>query len=86
MGKSHIEEVNELISIHIPASKEYDTLSGYVLYKIGRIPEEKETLFLDDFDITVKSIEANRIISFIVKKKPETPLTEDETPRSCNTR
>ena len=66
LGKSDIEEVNEKIPMHIPASKEYDTFSGYVLWKIGRIPEPGEALLLDPFQITVKDMKSNRIISFIV--------------------
>ncbi|MDY6903348.1 MAG: hemolysin family protein [Thermodesulfobacteriota bacterium] len=80
LGKSHIEEVNERIPLNIPASKEYDTFSGYVLYKIGRIPEEKEILTIDNFDITVKSMQANRIISFIVVKKQDTPIPDVAAP------
>ena len=40
LGKTDIDEVNQEIPMGIPDSKEYDTFSGYVLYKIGRIPKE----------------------------------------------
>ncbi len=77
LGKSDIEEVNEKIPMHIPASKEYDTFSGYVLWKIGRIPEPGETIILEPFKITVKDMKSNRIVSFIVTNtgtlEPEKP-------------
>jgi CBS domain containing-hemolysin-like protein len=66
LGKSDIEEVNEKIPLNIPASREYDTFSGYILYTIGRIPEPGETIILNPFKITVKDMKLNRIISLIV--------------------
>ena len=34
LGKSEIDEVNEKIEMNIPDSKEYDTFSGYILFRI----------------------------------------------------
>ncbi len=68
LGKSDIEEVNAKIPLNIPASSEYDTFSGYILWRIGRIPEARETISLGDFDITVKDVKANRIISLLVQE------------------
>ncbi|OQX63434.1 MAG: hypothetical protein B5M56_02805 [Desulfococcus sp. 4484_241] len=72
-GKTHIDEVNEKIPMNIPDSAEYDTISGFLLYKIGRIPVENETISIDNFDITVKRMKTNRIISLLVKKTGEPP-------------
>jgi len=68
LGKSEIDEVNEKIKMNISESKEYDTFSGYVLEKIGRIPKEKEKITIGEFVITVKEMKGNRIRSFIVKR------------------
>ncbi|MFQ5484746.1 MAG: hemolysin family protein, partial [Desulfobacterales bacterium] len=68
LGKSEIEEVNENTGMNIPVSKEYDTFSGFILDKIGRIPEEKEKIMFETFVITVKEMQGNRLIEFIVKK------------------
>jgi len=74
LGKSDIEEVNDKIPINIPASREYDTFSGYVLWKIGRIPEPGETIILEPYKITVKDMKSNRIVSFIVSNtSPASP-------------
>jgi len=72
LGKSEIEEVNEKIGIDIPDSKEYDTFSGFILDKIGRIPKEKEKIMFETFIITVKAMEGNRLREFIVKKDKNT--------------
>lgn len=76
LGKARIEEVNEKIAMHIPEFEEYDTFSGYLLYRIGRIPEENETITIDNFAITIKRMEANRIISLVVEEKAPLPTPE----------
>jgi CBS domain containing-hemolysin-like protein len=77
LGKSEIDEVNEIIAMNIPDSREYDTFSGYVLDKIGRIPQEKEEIPLGQFIITVKEMDGNRIREYIVRQ------TEVETPEEA---
>ncbi len=68
LGKADIDEVNQEIPIGIPDSKEYDTFSGYVIYKIGRIPHEKEEILIDDFRITVKEVDGVRIKKYVVRQ------------------
>ena len=68
LGKADIDEVNQEIPMGIPDSKEYDTFSGYVLYRIGRIPQEKEEITIDDFRVTVKEVDGVRIKKYIVRQ------------------
>jgi CBS domain containing-hemolysin-like protein len=69
LGKSEIDEVNENIPMNIPDSSEYNTFSGYILDKIGRIPQEKEEIPLENFIATVNKMKGNRIREFIITKK-----------------
>ncbi len=82
MGKSDIEEVNEVIGMNIPDSAEYDTFSGYVLEQIGRIPSENEEYSLGNFQVVVKAMDGNRIKEFIVrqieKNQAELPMPSSD--------
>jgi CBS domain containing-hemolysin-like protein len=78
LGKSEIDEVNDKIPMDIPDSKEYDTFSGYILYQIGRIPQEKEEIPLGSFHITVNEMDGNRIREYIVRQ------TGSETPQEAS--
>jgi putative hemolysin len=71
LGKSEIDEVNEIIQMRIPDSREYDTFSGYILYQIGRIPKEKEEIPLGDYLVTVNEMDGTRIREYIVKKEDD---------------
>jgi CBS domain containing-hemolysin-like protein len=68
LGKSDIEEVNEIIGMDIMDSNEYDTFSGFILDRIGRIPHEKESFTIGNFEVTVKEKDGNRIKKYIVKE------------------
>jgi putative hemolysin len=70
LGKSDIDEVNDIIGMEIPESKDYDTFSGYVLNTIGRIPVEKEQIALGKFVVTVEEMDGNRIKTYSIKKQP----------------
>ena len=69
LGKSDIDEVNDIIGMEIPESKDYDTFSGYVLNTIGRIPVEKEQFTLGGFIVTVEEMDGNRIKKYSIKKQ-----------------
>lgn len=75
LGKSDIEEVNEKIGMHIPETREYDTFSGFILDKIGRIPEEDETFTIDGHKVVVMEMDGNRIKRYLVQALPS-PSTD----------
>jgi CBS domain containing-hemolysin-like protein len=74
LGKSEIEDVNETLGINIPESKEYDTFSGYILDRIGRIPDLNDQIATDELEVTVKKMEGNRIQEYHVHKKELPPV------------
>ncbi len=68
LGKSDIEDINDVIGMNIPDITAYDTFSGYVLDTIGRIPGEKEELTLGNYTIIVERKDGNRISKYLVRK------------------
>jgi len=69
LGKSDIDEVNEIIGMDIPDLKDYDTFSGYILNTIGRIPMEKEKITIGTYIITVEEMDGNRIKKYRIKQQ-----------------
>jgi len=68
LGKAEIEEVNAALQMRIPDTGEYDTFSGYILKRIGRIPKVAEEIELGDFAAVVTEREGNRIIAYRVRR------------------
>ncbi len=68
-GKIDIDDLNKELDISIPESTTYDTFSGFFLEQIGRIPSAGDSIILDQWKITVKDMDGNRIQSFIINKE-----------------
>ena len=73
LGKSEIEEVNEKLGMQIPETREYDTFSGFILDRIGRIPEEDEVFTIDGYKVIVLEMDGNRIKRYMVQEMAATP-------------
>ncbi len=69
-GKAEIDDVNTVLRMRIPDTGEYDTFSGYILSQIGRIPRQAEELAVDGFSVTVTSRAGNRILEYLVRRRP----------------
>ena len=52
-GSATLYEINRLFNVEIPEG-DYETLSGYLLDLLGRIPEEKENIVVEDENLTYK--------------------------------
>ncbi len=75
LGMADIDDVNEIIGMDIPDSKDYDTFSGYVLNIIGRIPIEKEQITIGTYIVTVEEMDGNRVKKYSIKQQSQN-LTE----------
>ena len=75
-GKAEIDDVNAALEMRIPDTGEYETFSGYVLSRAGRIPRQAEEIPLDGYSVTVTSRSGNRILEYIVRRRPPAPARE----------
>ncbi|MEB3281061.1 MAG: hemolysin family protein [Lyngbya sp.] len=56
-----IEEVNERVDLDLPITEEYQTLAGFLIYQLQKIPTVGETLRYQNLEFTVISAEGPRI-------------------------
>ncbi|MBN2411341.1 HlyC/CorC family transporter [candidate division KSB1 bacterium] len=70
-AKIDIESIDELININIPEKDDYDTLGGFILELIGSVPEEKQVLHYNDYDLKIEKVENNRIIQVRITYNPQ---------------
>jgi len=73
-GDTLIEEINEKLDLDIPLSEEYDTISGYIQDKLGKVADVFDQIKEDNFVMKVldtdnKRVERVRIV--ILEKKEE---------------
>ena len=61
------DEVNDVLSIHIPLSEEYDSIGGFACSALGHIPRPGETVDGSDFQLTIQSATEKQILSVRVQ-------------------
>jgi magnesium and cobalt transporter len=67
-GETRIEEINAKFHIDI-SSDEYDTIAGFVLSTIGRIPKNKERFCNSGLDIVIIHANDRKIDKMLIKKQ-----------------
>ncbi|HMA59998.1 MAG TPA: hemolysin family protein [Halanaerobiales bacterium] len=56
-----LDDLNEILPTPLLDEESYETISGFVLHKLGYLPEEKETIELEGVTIEVEKIDEHRI-------------------------
>ena len=71
-GTTDLEEVGHLLDTDLPEG-DYDTLGGFIIDRLGRIPAENEhpAVETEDFIFTVEKVEERRIDKVLVVRKPK---------------
>jgi putative hemolysin len=79
-GSIDIDELSELLGVNIPEG-EYETLAGYIMDVLGRIPGENEhpVVTLENVVFTVMEMDERRIERVHIKVEPADDLTDEET-------
>lgn len=67
-GGVSIYDINKAFDLKLEEDGDYDTFSGFILEKIGRIPREKEKIAFGNYVAIVKEKEGNRIREFILRQ------------------
>ena len=73
-GATGLDLVGEFFDVIFPVD-DYDTLSGFVVGKLGRIPSKDDKSFVEyaNFIFSVESVEEKRIAKVKVTRKPSDP-------------
>ncbi len=76
-GTARVEEVNRRLDLELPESEEYDTIAGFLMTHLGRVPHVGESIVFGKFRITVLDGDRRRIRRVIVE--PAEPVVVPET-------
>ncbi|MEC8969522.1 MAG: hemolysin family protein, partial [Actinomycetota bacterium] len=73
-GSSSLDEVRDAVGLPIPDGP-YETLAGFVLHRLGRLPEPATTVELEGWRIEVVAVEGRRIAELRVVDPPRSGRT-----------
>ena len=70
-GLISLEDLAEQTGVEIPEGP-YETLSGYVMHSLGRIPEINDVVHLEGVRLTVLSMEGKRVGTLLLSQRSST--------------
>jgi CBS domain containing-hemolysin-like protein len=70
-GKMEIDTLNSKYNLQIPENDDYDTLAGFVIFNLGRIPALNETFEISGFEIKLLKTNNKRLELIFIKKLDE---------------
>jgi len=73
----NLEELNESLKLDLPLTDEYQTLAGFVLFQMQRIPKPGDVLNYNGCEFTIISTDGPRLHQIQVRR-PEPPAQLDE--------
>lgn len=80
-GATTILDLASIYGIELPANAGFETIAGYMLFKLGHIPQAGESVEFERRRFTVASMERNRIATVRIEKMPPVPpaVNREET-------
>jgi putative hemolysin len=75
------DEFKEIFNLrHLPAEEEYETLGGFVMLQMGRIPQPAEEFDWNGLHFEVMDMDDKRVDKVLVTTQPVLPLEAGDTP------
>jgi putative hemolysin len=68
-GGTPVDEVNDRLLLQLPEDEEYDSVGGFVLHELGRVPEDGESVEADGALLTVEKMQGNRIEKVRIERR-----------------
>jgi len=68
-----VDDVNDDLGINLPEEEDFDTIGGYVMYRLGHMPKEGETISNKEFVIKIVKVTDRRVekieLTRLIEKK-----------------
>ena len=85
-GSTDLQDVEEQLEVELEEDEDYDTLGGYLIGQLGRIPEDDEVIeiILHGWLFQVEAFEEKRILKVLASKLPEEESAEENAEEDIN--
>jgi len=67
----NLEDLNEVLHLNLPLTREYQTLGGFILYQLQKMPTKGEVFSYENLQFTVVSVVGPRLHQIQVQRLPE---------------
>jgi CBS domain containing-hemolysin-like protein len=77
-AQMNLEDLNELLDLNLPPGNEYQTVGGFLLYHLQKIPAIGESLHYQNLEFTVVSAQGPRLHHIKIHRQEATPKSDQE--------
>lgn len=72
-AQMNLEDLNELLDLNLPLKNEYQTLGGFLLYQLQKIPAVGESFDYQNLELTLVSAQGPRLHQIKIHRRETTP-------------
>jgi CBS domain containing-hemolysin-like protein len=76
-AQMNLEDLNELLALNLPLKNEYQTLGGFLLYQLQKIPAVGESFDYENLELTLVSAQGPRLHQIKIHRRQATPNAQD---------
>jgi len=77
-AQMNLEELNDLLDLDLPVTDEYQTIGGFLIYQLQKIPAQGETFFYDNLEFTVVSAQGPKLEQIRIHRHDLAPHNQKE--------
>ncbi len=70
-GRFHVDDLNEALELNLPEDEEYDTIGGYLMACLGRVPDQGDSWDSENVRLTALETTATQVSLIGIEKLPE---------------
>jgi CBS domain containing-hemolysin-like protein len=67
----NLEDLNEVLHLNLPLTREYQTLGGFLLYQLQKMPTKGEIFLYENLQFTIVSVAGPRLHQIQVQRLPQ---------------
>jgi CBS domain containing-hemolysin-like protein len=71
-GTLRIDEAADHLGVALPEG-DYETVAGFVMDRLGRIPKRRDTVVHDGWQLRVRSMQRRRVVQVLIERAPGAP-------------
>ena len=70
-GRFHVDDLNEALELNLPEDEEYDTVGGYLMACLGRVPDQGDSWDSENVRLTALETTATQVSLIGIEKLPQ---------------
>jgi CBS domain containing-hemolysin-like protein len=77
-AQTDLELINEQIGLELPMMEDYQTLGGFLMFYLQKIPTEGEQFYYENLEVKVLSMDGPRLDRILIRRLNPTEAVENE--------